>query len=111
MPDQVVGLILVIPFARLVEVAKIHFPYLPVGLILHDKYDNIAALKEYRGPVAIALAENDEVIPPDQARKLYDGYSGRKLLVTFPHASHNTFPTHATEPWWREVTEFLDRQR
>jgi pimeloyl-ACP methyl ester carboxylesterase len=107
-PNQIAGLILIIPFARLVEVAKTHFPYLPVGLILHDKYDNVASLAHYRGPVAIALAEHDEIIPPEQARKLHDLYAGPKHLIAFPGASHNTFPTHVHAPWWREVTDFMD---
>lgn len=111
LPDKIAGLILVIPFARFVEVAKAHFPYLPVGLILRDKYDNIAALERYRQPVAIALAENDEVIPPAQARKLHDAYAGPKLLITFPGATHNNFPTGWREPWWKQVTDFLDSRR
>jgi hypothetical protein len=44
---------MVIPFARLVEVAKWHFPYLPVGLLLRDKFDNVAALEKYRGPCGV----------------------------------------------------------
>jgi pimeloyl-ACP methyl ester carboxylesterase len=109
-PDRIAGLLLVVPFARLVEVAKTHFPYLPVGLILRDKYDNIASLAKYRGPVAFALAEDDEVIPAEQARKLHAAYAGPKLLVAFPEATHNNFPTHPEETWWRQVTEFLDRR-
>ena len=109
-PDKIRGAIFVIPFARLVEVAKAHFPFLPIGLLLRDKFDNLAALEKYRRPIAVAVAENDEIINPEQGRKLHAGYEGPKLLITFPGATHNEFPTAPSAPWWKQVTDFLATQ-
>jgi len=110
-PQHIAGLLLVVPFARLVEVAKKHFPFLPVERLLHDRYDNIASLAKYRGPVAIVLAENDDVIPAEQARKLHAAYAGPKHLIALPGAGHNDFPNDRTELWWREVGAFFERGR
>lgn len=61
---------LVVPFDTLANVARGHFPYLPVGMLLKDKWDNMAALATYRGPVEIFAAENDTIIPAEHAKRL-----------------------------------------
>ena len=109
LPQHIKGLILVTPFARLVEVAKWHFPYLPVGLLLSDKFDNIASLEKYRGPAGMVIADCDEVVSPEQGQKLHAAYTGPKLLITLPDCGHNDFPTNHSAKWWREVTAFLDQ--
>jgi len=66
-PDKFV---LIAPFDLLSSVAKDHFPAFLVGLLLHDDWDNVAALSNYRGPVAIFGAKNDTIIPVAHARAL-----------------------------------------
>jgi len=59
-PDKIV---LVTPFDNLVSVARDHLPFLPVGLLLRDRWDNAAALATYSGPVEIFGAKRDGIIP------------------------------------------------
>lgn len=66
-PDKIV---LVVPYDRLERVAKAKFPYLPVGLIMQDKWDNIAALQDYGGTLEIYGATDDQVIPVEHAKNL-----------------------------------------
>lgn len=66
-PDKIV---LIVPFDVLAAVAKGHYPYLPVGLLLPDNWNNIASLKAYAGPVEIFAATRDTVIPVGHARTL-----------------------------------------
>ena len=66
-PDKVV---LVVPFDRLADVAAGHLPWLPARWLLFDRWDNVAALRSYRGKVEIFGARNDEVIPLRHARNL-----------------------------------------
>lgn len=66
-PDR---LVLAVPFDTLVSVAKEHLPYLPVRLLMRDKWDNIKALKSYRGPVTIFGAQADNIIPAFHAQNL-----------------------------------------
>ena len=109
LPEKIRGVAMVIPFARLVEVAKWHFPYLPVGLLLRDKFDNVEALEKYRGPVVVVVAEKDEVVSAAQGFKLHEGYTGPKHLITLAGAKHNDFPTNFSAEWWKEMTAFLSR--
>jgi len=107
MPDRIAGAVMMIPFARLAEVAKEKFPWLPVSLLLRDKFDNIAALAAYRGPVAFVIAENDEVVGAPQGRKLHAAYTGPKKLIVLPGATHNSFPGERGAQWFRDVSDFV----
>lgn len=66
-PDKIV---LIVPFDRIVDVARDHVSYLPVSLMLMGTWDNIDALRGYAGPVEIFGAEKDEVIGVRHARAL-----------------------------------------
>jgi len=66
-PDR---LVLMVPFDNLLSVAKDHMRFLPVGLLMRDKWDNVKALSSYKGPVQIFGALHDNVIPVAHARAL-----------------------------------------
>ncbi len=110
LPDKIAGAIMVIPFARLAEVAQEKFPWLPVTLLLRDKFDNIAALATYKRPVAVVVAENDEILGAAQGRKLHEAYAGPKKLIVLPGATHNNFPIDPDSKWFRDVSDFMRRQ-
>lgn len=77
-PDKIV---LVVPFDRLERVAKAKFPYLPVGLIMQDKWDNAAALQGYSGVLEIYGAADDQIIPVAHARDLAAALPSAKFRV------------------------------
>lgn len=77
-PDKIV---LVVPFDTLANVASEKLPILPVRWMLRDAWDNVAALKHYRGPVEIFAAEADEVIPPRHARALAAHIPQARLVI------------------------------
>ena len=104
-PQAIHGVALVVPYARLVEVGQWHLPYLPINLILRDRYDNIAALRDYHGPVTIVVAEEDEVVSAAQGRKLYESYAGPKQLISLAGCKHAGFPTTPGAEWWRQVSD------
>lgn len=106
-PVQVAGLLLVTPFTRLADVAARHFPVLPVRTLLTEKYDNREALSHYRGPVAFLLAGEDEVVPTELGRQLYDSYPGPRWLRVEPGAGHNSLDYRPSAGWWREMAGFL----
>jgi pimeloyl-ACP methyl ester carboxylesterase len=63
-------IVLLVPFDRIIEVAKEKFPFLPIGLMMFDRWDNIEALKAYKGRVDIYGAKDDAIIPVAHAKKL-----------------------------------------
>lgn len=66
-PDRVV---LMVPYDNLLAVGKKQIRFLPVGLLMRDKWDNVKTLSAYRGPVEIFGAVDDTVIPVVHARAL-----------------------------------------
>jgi pimeloyl-ACP methyl ester carboxylesterase len=56
-------LVLVTPFDSLVNVARAHFPYLPVGLLLRDRYDSASRVSAVKADTLIVIAGSDEIIP------------------------------------------------
>ena len=105
-PELVSGLILITPFSRLTDVASHHFPYLPVRLLLRDRYPDVEWLAKYHGPLAVTVAENDEVIPNRFGRELHDSYAGRRRLWV-KAGTHNTIHDSLDPKWWKEVVEFV----
>jgi hypothetical protein len=67
---------LVVPFDVLKDVAQKKFPYLPVGLIMRDQWNNIESLKSYKGRIDIYGAKYDNVIPVEHARNLARSIAG-----------------------------------
>jgi hypothetical protein len=106
-PDAVAGMFLVTPFSNLADIASHHYPFLPVKLILRERYDCIEALRDCRQRVAVLLAGEDEVVPTKFGQKLFDTYSGPKRLWMQPTATHNSVDYASDAPLWREVSDFL----
>lgn len=87
-PEAVRGLVLVTPYARMAEVARIHYPFLP-GFLLRDRWAPLDDLAGFRGPVAVLVAGRDEVVTPAQGRRLFDALPGPKRLWVQEGATHN----------------------
>jgi pimeloyl-ACP methyl ester carboxylesterase len=105
-PEQVAGIVFITPMSSLADVAAHHYPFLPVRLFLADRYPVAEWLRSYHGPMAVTLAEDDEVIPKHIGQRLYDSYAGPKRLWIKP-GTHNTMLAGVGAAWWREVGEFV----
>ena len=101
------GVTLITPWDSLLNLAQAKDWFLPVRWLLKDRYDNVANLANYQGPVAVIMAGQDEIIPNRLTRRLYEALQGPKNLWTFPQAGHNSWPSGPHEPWWDEMMNFL----
>ena len=108
--SRIAGLTLLVPYHSLAHAAGHHYPYIPVSLILRDRFDNAEALRQYTGPVVFALAEKDEVVTFEGGRKLHDLHAGPKRLIVFPNLMHNDVDYSPSADWWGEMSEFLLRR-
>jgi fermentation-respiration switch protein FrsA (DUF1100 family) len=66
------GLILETPFTSMVDAAKNVYPYIPVGLLLKDKYENEKKIKNINIPVLVLHGEADKIVPFKMGKKIYD---------------------------------------
>lgn len=107
-PDTINGLILITPFDSLTAVAAHHFPFAPVRLFLRDRFVNASNLRDFKGPVAILLAENDSVVPARFGNRLYESLSTEhKLLYVQEGRDHNTLDLSSNHPFWQQALELL----
>ena len=66
------GLILETPFTSMVDAAKNVYPYIPVGLILKDRYENDKKIKKIKIPVLVMHGEADQIVPFKMGKKIYE---------------------------------------
>lgn len=89
-PPPPPGLLLITPFDRIETAARRHYPWLPVGLLLRDRWESDRVLRGYPGRVVLLLAGDDEVVPVESGRALAAGLDpGRTMVVEEPGAGHN----------------------
>lgn len=105
-PGLIQGLLLVTPYARMSDVGARAYPWLPVRLLMRDRWDNLAAVARYPGPVAILIAGRDEVVGPDQGHRLAEGCGGPVRVRVQPMAGHNTLDLAPRAGFWAELLDF-----
>jgi len=66
------GIILESPFTSIANAAKIYYPYLPVNIILKDRYDSIGKIKNITTPILIMHGKKDNIIPQKMGLELYE---------------------------------------
>jgi hypothetical protein len=104
----IAGIILITPWDTLASVAKSIFPFLPVKLVLTDKYDSIENLKSFKNKISVIGAERDEILPIKHAINLYNALpEGRKRIWIIKGAGHNDWPMHADASLFKEITDFV----
>jgi pimeloyl-ACP methyl ester carboxylesterase len=101
------GAVLFTPWDTLPNLAQTHYWYFPTRWLVWDKYNNIENLQGFEGNIAVILAGNDEVVPVQHGKKLYDSITANKKLWLFEGASHNEMPIEAELNWWKEVIAFI----
>ena len=106
----VAGVILLQPWDSLAGVAGTHYPFLPAALITAGRYNSMANLPAFTGPVAFVACAKDVTIPPELSRRLHDAYPGKKMWLEHPNCDHNTWPSDPKLPWWATITDFVAPQ-
>lgn len=107
MRDSVDGILLITPFDSLPRVAQSIFWFLPVKWLVLDKFNSVAHLKGFKGPMGVVMAENDEIVPKTSTMTLFDSFGGKKNLWVIPRAQHNTWCDSVNAKWWQEVMAFI----
>ena len=66
------GLILETPFTSMIEAAKNFYPYIPVDLLLKDKYKNDKKILDINIPLLVMHGEADQIVPFWMGKKIYE---------------------------------------
>ncbi|WP_433168207.1 alpha/beta hydrolase [Kribbella sp. CA-247076] len=83
------GLVLRSPFVDLASVGQAHYPFLPVRLLLRDRFPLAEQLARVKAPVSVVYGSDDSVVPAGQSREVAEAAPTLKDLVEIPGADHN----------------------
>ena len=101
------AVLLITPWDRLASIARHHYPWLPTGWLLRDRYDSVANLAGYGGRVAVVIAGRDRIVPPEYGRRLFASLGPNKRLWTIPGSGHNDWTAGVDPAWWSSLADFL----
>lgn len=110
-PDAVTVLLLITPFDSMVNLARHHMPFLPVGLLLRDRYNNREALSGFDKPLIVVTAGQDRIVPAALAEPLLEQHSGPSLHKVQAAAGHNSLHFNPGQSPWSVIDEFLATER
>lgn len=100
------ALILENAFPTMPDIAAIHYPWLPVRLVMKNRYDNLTRIQRYTGPLLQTHGTADLLIPIRLARGLFDASPSKpKRWIEHPGLGHND-PSPAK--FYAELSEFLN---
>ncbi len=66
------GIILESPFTSIAKAAKIYYPFLPINLLLKDRYDSIKKIQSITTPILIMHGKKDNIIPQNMGLELFE---------------------------------------
>ena len=72
----------------MIDAAKTFYPYIPVGLLLKDKFDNKSKIKNISIPVLIMHGEVDQIVPFFMGKKMYEIANEPKYSYFTKHDNH-----------------------
>jgi uncharacterized protein len=99
-------LALVTPFDSLVNVARAHFRWLPVGLLMLDRYDSAREAPAIAADVLVIIAEADEIVPRGRSDALVEAFRSRPRVVLLEGARHNDIDLDSR--YLDEIAAFLE---
>ncbi|MDF3036326.1 MAG: putative exported protein [Paucimonas sp.] len=88
--DAAGGLIVESSFSSLADIARsFTSPWLPVQLILSQKFDSLRKIKKVSMPVLVVHGTADHYVPSQLSEKLYAAVRGSKKLLLVAGGTHN----------------------
>jgi fermentation-respiration switch protein FrsA (DUF1100 family) len=102
------ALVLRSPFASLAEVGRLHYPWLPVSLLLADRFDAAGRAGRLAAPLLVVAGGRDRIVPPAHSRRLFEAAPEPKRFVLLPDADHNDLELLAGPRLLDEVLGFLE---
>jgi fermentation-respiration switch protein FrsA (DUF1100 family) len=104
---RVGGVALQSPYTSITKRAGEIYFFVPVSLLLRDRYDSLAKIRDVHSPLLILHGERDMIVPARMGRELLAAANEPKRGVFYPQIGHYDFDVQETV---REVMKFLPLQ-
>lgn len=101
------GLILEAPMSSTIDVAREHYPFLLIRLLLKDTFKSIDYIEHIDMPLLVMHGDSDQVIPIKFGRKLFEKAREPKTFIELKGAGHNDLQLHSVDNLAREFIDSL----
>ena len=99
-------LVLITPFDSMLGTVRDLLPWLPVSLLLKDRYDSAARLQRYAGPILVLRAAEDDLVRPARTDALLASLKGKAVeSLTLPDSNH--YDILQARGLWPAIREFV----
>jgi hypothetical protein len=82
------GIVLESPFTSMIELGKEKYPFLPVKILLKDKYESLKKIKNINIPILIMHGMRDNLVPFYMGKKMYEEANIPKHSYFSKHDDH-----------------------
>ena len=103
------GLVLESPFSSIEAIGKHHYPLLWIlaGWALEARYDNLAKISQLGAPLLIFHGDEDEIIPQQMGKALFERAPQPKQFYSIPFAGHNNTYDEGGVKYWQQWRDFV----
>jgi fermentation-respiration switch protein FrsA (DUF1100 family) len=103
------ALVLRSPFPSLPDVGRVHYPFLPLGALMTDRFPSAERLARMDVPLLVVAGGADRIVPPELSRRLYEAAATtRKRWMLIEGAAHNDLALLAGDRLIEAVVEFVE---
>lgn len=99
------ALVLINTFTSLPDVAQRMYPWMPVSLVMRNRFDSLSRIGGLTRPLFVAHAELDEIVPFVLGKQLYESATVPRAFFAMPGLTHCVPVSHEFAPALRR---FLD---
>src|SRR5262249_2519814 len=111
------ALILRSTFSTLADVARHHYSFLPINMLMVERYASIEQIPKVTCPILMLHGRRDTIVPYALGRKLFEAAPPNaadgtaREFVDLPHADHNDMLETDGEIPGEAVADFITRLR
>lgn len=105
--QPVAGLATLVTFTSMADMVRLFYPYLPLGMVLKYRFDNLAKIQRVKCPMLIGHSTGDRFIPYAMADRLAAAAKTPVSRLTIADAEHN--PTSMIELAGEQILNAMGR--
>ena len=103
------GLIIQSGFSSAVDVGRSRYPFLPVGLLMKDRFDSLLKIRGVGCPLLAIHGDRDRTVPLPLGRALFEAAPEPKDWLPVPGAAHNDVSGVGGQSYWKKIDAFLQK--
>jgi uncharacterized protein len=100
------AVILEAPFTSALDIARLHYWYVPLSLLMLDQFRSIDHIPAINTPLFVLHGDADGIVPVAHGRRMFESAAEPKEIMEVPGGSHGMA---LTPEIWQRMDDFLRR--